>query len=138
MKLQIIVNESEKIEGYTHLNLQTLQEDIKTIPDNSCESIVAVKVLNRIPLQSIEGFIDLVLSKLRLGGEINISGIEQKVLAKFILNGNISEQDFNTLLMFSNSMITRSDTVKLLEVKGLKLKTSNMNGIEYDITATRG
>jgi len=138
MKLQIIVNESEKIEGYTHLNLQTLQEDIKTIPDNSCESIVAVKVLNRIPLQSIEGFIDLVLSKLRLGGEINVSGIEQKVLAKFILNGNISEQDFNTLLMFSNSMITRSDAVKLLEVKGLKLKTSNMNGIEYDITATRG
>lgn len=138
MKLQIIVNESEKIEGYTHLNLQTLQEDIKTIPDNSCESIVAVKVLNRIPLQSIEGFIDLALSKLRLGGEINISGIEQKVLAKFILNGNISEEDFNTLLMFSNSMITRSDTVKLLEVKGLKLKTSNMNGIEYDITATRG
>jgi|TARA_B100000085_G_scaffold284637_1_gene318248 hypothetical protein len=138
MKLQIITDENDKIEGYLHLPLQTLQQEITKIPNNSCESIVAVKVSNRIPAQSMEGFLDLVISKLRLGGEILVSGIEQKVMAKHILNGYLKESQFNEILTFANSMETLSDTVNLLNSKGLKIKTTNMNGIEYEVSATRG
>jgi hypothetical protein len=86
----------------------------------------------------MEGFLDLVISKLRLGGEILVSGIEQKVMAKHILNGYLKESQFNEILTFANSMETLSDTVNLLNSKGLKIKTTNMNGIEYEVSATRG
>jgi hypothetical protein len=138
MKLQILLKEEDGIEGYHHILLQNFQQESLQIPNNGCEEIIANKTINKIPVESIEGYLGLLLSKLRNGGKVSLSGIEPKVMAKKIIDGSFSESEFNQMLMFTNSMIPLADSVKLLQKNGLKINTSSISGIEYDITATRG
>tara|TARA_R100000005_G_C4883907_1_gene134169 strand:- start:183 stop:599 length:417 start_codon:yes stop_codon:yes gene_type:complete len=134
MKLQIIEDESQKIEGFeTVMTSQYLNLD--NIPSNSCEIIIAKQALDSTV--DAEESLAKICSKVRLGGSVVISGTELRCFFKNVVNGMIDEASASVLVGKSLSLST-IDTVKNgLRALGFFVKSSTINGVSYEVTAER-
>tara|TARA_B100002019_G_scaffold210438_1_gene183127 strand:+ start:9649 stop:10065 length:417 start_codon:yes stop_codon:yes gene_type:complete len=137
MKVQIVLTDEDKIEGFTAIELKDLGVAMEDISDNKCEFIVATKVMNILRPEQIEDFIGLLTSKLRRGGSLVVSGIETKVLCKMIVNDIVREETLNNIVSQCNSAIPMKSCLDLLSKKGLKINNASINGVEYEISAKR-
>ena len=134
MKLQIIEDESQKIEGFeTIMTSQNLNLD--NVPDNSCEIIVAKQALDStVRAQESLG---KICSKVRLGGSVVISGTELRCFFKNVINGMIDENSASVLVGKSLSLSSVDSVKNGLRSLGFFVKSSTINGVSYEITAER-
>jgi hypothetical protein len=137
MKLQILMQDEDKIEGFTSVKLPELPSAAPNIADNECEVIVATKILNLLQQEQIEGFVTMLTTKLRRGGTLVLSGIEPKVLCKMISNDTIRVETLNNVVAQCNSTFPLKDCLSLLSGKGLQIKNAAIQGVEYEIQAQR-
>ena len=138
MKLQLIRDESEKIEGYKSvLSTSFMPPSVDDVIDNSCESISLGDVLDLYDQQTRNNVLVSVLKKLRLNGEIFLSGTEPRALCKMYINNMLSTQSFSVNLSITNSVLELDQAISLLEQIGLSVETSKINGYKYEIKATR-
>ncbi len=137
MKLQIIEDESQKIEGFdtVFLNQQDQSLNLDSISDNSCELIVAKGALDntRNPTDCLK----LICSKLRSGGSVVVSGVELRCFFKNVVNGITDEQSASNLIGKNLSISTVDSVKNNLRSLGLFIKTSIINGAFYEISAER-
>jgi hypothetical protein len=134
MKLQIIEDESQKIEGFeTIMTSQNLNLD--NVPDNSCEIIVAKQALDSTV--SAQESLGKICSKVRLGGSVVISGTELRCFFKNVINGMIDENSASVLVGKSLSLSSVDSVKNGLRSLGFFVKSSIINGVSYEVTAER-
>ena len=134
MKLQIIEDESQKIEGFeTIITSQNLNLD--NVPDNSCEIIVAKQALDSTA--SAQESLRKICSKVRLGGSVVISGTELRCFFKNVINGMIDENSASVLVGKSLSLSSVDSVKNGLRSLGFFIKSSIINGVSYEVTAER-
>jgi len=81
MKLQIIANESQKIEGFeTVWSKKDAELSLDDIPDNSCELILAKNTVD----ENVDRIkcLKSIASKVRMGGTVSVSGTDVLCLCK--------------------------------------------------------
>jgi hypothetical protein len=138
MKLQLIRDESEKIEGYKSvLSTSFMPPNVDDVIDNSCESVSLGDVLDLYDQQTRNNVLVSVLKKLRLNGEIFVSGTEPRALCKMYINNMLSTQSFSANLSITNSALELDQAISLVEQVGLSVETSKINGYKYEIRARR-
>lgn len=138
MKLQLIRDESEKIEGYKSvLSTSFMSPNLDDVIDNSCESVSLGDVLDLYDQQTRNNVLVSVLKKLRLNGEIFFSGTEPRALCKMYINNMLSTQSFSANLSITNSALELDQAISLVEQVGLSVETSKINGYKYEIRARR-
>lgn len=138
MKLQIIRDQSEKIEGYKSvLATNFMPPSVEDVIDNSCELISLSDSLDLYPNETRNNILVSMLKKLRLNGEIFVSGSEPRALCKMYINGVIGTEVFSSVLKDNNSVIEIDQAISILEQLGLSIETSSINGYKYEIRARR-
>ena len=134
MKLQIIEDESQKIEGFeTVIVDQNLNLD--NIPNNSCEIIIAKGALDRNK-DAQESLVN-ICSKLRSGGLVIVSGVELRCFFKNVINGILDEASASAMVGRSMSLSSIDSVKSILRSLGLFVKSSTINGVSYEVTAER-
>jgi hypothetical protein len=137
MKLQIIEDESQKIEGFdtVFLNQQNQNLNLDNVANNSCELIIAKGALDNTP--SPTDFLNLICSKLRSGGSVVVSGVELRCFFKNVINGMTDEDSASAIVGKSLSLSTIDSVKNKLRSFGLFVKSSTINGAFYEVTAER-
>lgn len=138
MKINITTNPSGSILGYKNIFLSNnnFAKDIDSIINNCCEEIIFTSV-DYIPYNETENIILKILSKLRIGGRIIVSGLNFDVLVRAGISGNISEQDFSQIIEDIKSIRSRITISTFLQKNGLFIESSVSKGHIYEISATR-
>ena len=137
MKLQIIEDESQKIEGFetVFLNQQNQQLNLDNIPDNSCELIITKNALDNT--YNAKESLAKICSKLRTGGSVVVSGVELRCFFKNVINGIVNEESASALVGKNLSISTIGSVKEFLRSLNLFIKSSTINGVVYEVTAER-
>lgn len=138
MKLQVITNETHKIEGFQHYTIGADGEiDLSEVFGNQCEEILLSDCVNKIPLNKVEKFLVTVFSKLRKGGNIKMNFVNPRLLAMALCRDEITLGDFN-IAVYSNKSLIDLDSIEAITVSsGLTIETCKINGVGYDLTISR-
>lgn len=137
MNIYITKDDNKKIENFTNIKIQNFQTEINEIISNSCESIIADEIIDFLTTESISKFVEALVSKLRLGGKLFITGMELGVLCRYTASETISSKDFSTVIAPRASLSSVDDVINILKQNKLNIETSTIKGLKYEITATR-
>lgn len=138
MKLQLIRDQSESIEGFKSIIATSfMPPSVDDVIDNSCELIILGDVLDMYPQETRNNVLVSVIKKLRLNGEISVSGVEARALCKMCVNNLISAQNLSTVFGMTNSVLELDQVVSILEQCNLQVETSKINGYKYELRARR-
>ena len=138
MKLQLLLDPEQGIQNFEHVKVSTNQVDLSSISDNECEVILATDVLDSFSHNAVKELIGALLGKLRVGGELSIGGTDGRLLSKHILNGLLSPNDASLIVGNLESLTFMQSIQDLLMQAGLRVASTHMNGIHYEIKAVRG
>jgi len=138
MKLQIVNSDDQSIEGFISLKVS---EDFKTtlsqIVDNSCTEVLLLDILDTIEYEKSFEFLKIVLQKIRSNGSILLRGISSLAFAHSLLNGPIDSKHASGIISNIHSIHDQRDVINLLESKNFTIDTVRLNGISYELKATR-
>jgi hypothetical protein len=79
-----------------------------------------------------------IVKKLRLGGTLVIGGTDIRLFAKNVSNCLIGEGEASQIIKEKLSMTNPQKIIGLLSQLGLKVQSSIISGVHYEITAVRG
>jgi hypothetical protein len=145
MKLFLSVDKPP-INGYNSIDLATQAIDFNNM-DAVCEAaecieMVLDEVLNFIDLQQIPGVLTKLISRIRKGGKLILTGFDINELTKSYTNGILSIADFN-LVLFGNGRIKKistfshNDIQNIVVSNGLKINSVDIIGGKFTIIAKR-
>ena len=136
MKLQIIANESQKIEGFeTVWSKKDAELSLDDIPDNSCELILAKNTVD----ENVDRIkcLKSIASKVRMEGTVSVSGTDVLCLCKATICSTINTETCSSIMSNLNSIGTISDVKDGLRSMGFTIVSSSIHGVNYEITAKR-
>ena len=137
MRLYLALPNEPVIEGYEFVRYTPFNIDLNSVEDNECEEIVAKKLLDRFPIENAGQILALVCSKLRIGGELKLTGLSAISFADELRRGYTNTKPISQILAETNSIHDRQQIIEGLRGYGMDILTVNVNGIEYEITARR-
>lgn len=138
MKLQIIKDQSEAIQGYKSvLATSFMPPSVDDVIDNSCEFVSVGDTLDLYPNETRMTLLASMLKKLRLNGEFYLSGTEPRALSKMYINNLVGTETISSVMSSTNSVLEIDQAISLVEQTGLSVETSNINGYKYEIRARR-
>lgn len=114
MKLQIVNNESEVVNGYMHILIAN-KEDLKNIVHSSCTEVVAFNVLDKLEYKDALDFFIALLNRVRLNGCITLSSLNLISLGQNIISEEIDSENFSKLIENVKSIIDTRIIINLLE-----------------------
>ena len=138
MKIQILRENQQAIENYTKIIVGDNQIDLSSISDNECSFILANDVLDSFSIENIDQLIKSILMKLRINGSIVIGGTDMRLFCKNVTNGSVDTGQASRIIGVVQSMTVLNDIVNLIRSSGLKIESTQITGIHYEIKATRG
>jgi hypothetical protein len=138
MKLQIVRNDNESIDGFVSLKVN---EDFKTtlsqVIDHSCKEVLMLDILDTMEYdQSFELLVG-VLQKIRLNGSITLRGISSISFAHSLLSGPIDSKQASGIISNIHSIHDQRDVINLLESNNFTIDTVRLSGVAYELKATR-
>jgi len=139
MKIQILDTTFEQsIEGYDrHIDFQQLYQLQVEVSDNECSYILAPEILSSEQLPQYSNLLQVLLSKLRLNGELVVGGTDLTAFADAVRNKKIDTMTANHIIARSKSM------ANVHEVRQLISSLCNFNiswsctGVNYEIKIRR-
>ena len=139
MKIQLTKSESNIIDGFKTIVYTDPSKinDINTIINNSCEYILANTILDDFEISESQNIVNMLVSKLRIGGSIVILGHDIQMLAKMLISNDIGVGDISDLIKDKKSINTALNIILLLESNGLTVVSFTYNKFLYEITAKR-
>lgn len=137
MKLQILTNDQEQIYGYKAYPINQIGSINEEVVNNECDSILATNTLNYFTESELSGFLGLLVGKLRLNGEITVSGIDQRLFCKGVISNSIEPSEANKVVAMSKSLVGWQPVANLLRSAGLEIEHTRISGITYEIKARR-
>jgi hypothetical protein len=139
MKIQLYKEGENCIDGY--VSILYSQEDklsnLEKVINNSCEYIIANNVTDFFAKEYFDIILNLLVSKLRIGGTLVITGLDINLLSKNILNGNTSLDDASNAVSQISSVNTMYNLIEKLEFKNLKVDIAKFMNNNYEIFCTR-
>lgn len=137
MKINITISEDKFISGYNNILLQNVALAMQDVVNNSCVEILANNVLDYIDQDQTGSFIKLLLSKLRIGGFLTVSGINLDIITRNLMNKTLSEAEFNNIIKNIISIHSRKYVVDMLKENNVSIQSSITKGHIYEIVTTR-
>jgi predicted SAM-dependent methyltransferase len=137
MKIQILRDQHNLIEGYEHVIMNGAELNLSTFSNNECTEIIADNILDAVPIKYIAQTLKLLTDKLRMGGKLIIGGTDLRLFCKQVLNQAISPTDANIIVSECQSMTNLDEIASLVATTNLKIQTTSMNGIHFEICCTR-
>tara|TARA_R110002096_G_scaffold251339_1_gene444091 strand:+ start:672 stop:1085 length:414 start_codon:yes stop_codon:yes gene_type:complete len=137
MKINIVSESEEALEGYRKILVKDQGIDFADISDNECEFILANKILNHFDYKNITDCLVSVRKKLRIGGKIVIGGTDIRMFTTNVINNLMSTEDASEVVANCKSMSDVTQTANIISQLDLKVITTQINGIYYEITAER-
>lgn len=142
MKVQLVKSEDSLIKGYKAIKLlpvKSLEQlnNLNLLSDNECEFILAANVLDNFSIQEIPSVITSLINKLRINGTLVIGGTDIRIFCKYIVNGLLSEIEGSDKISEKESMSNVQNIIDVIKNFGLKIQSSRIVGINYEITAIR-
>lgn len=138
MKLQVVTKDSDKIEGFTHVQCFGVQLDLSSISDNECELILAGDILDMYQTEALGEVIQQLVKKLRIGGEIVLGGTECRVFAKSVVNGLITENQASQIIANKKSLVSIETLKEAVKSLGLNVIHTSIDGVHCEVKAKRG
>jgi hypothetical protein len=138
MKIQVAKMSGDIIEGYNHIVVSDNHINYMDISDNECIEILANDVLDSFTDDKIQDCIVSLVSKLRLGGKLVIGGKDLRLFCKSVLNGLVSRGEASSVLQNTNSMPSLKEITPIIERTGLKILSTQLSGIHFEVVAQRG
>ena len=139
MKIHLVKSEKNAIKGYTPIIYSTANKlnNIETISDNEAELILAHEIMDDFSIDEIGMIINAIVKKMRLNATLVIGGTDLRVFCKSVINGLLPENEAAKFINQKHSMTNLNVTVDTLKQLGLKIQSSVINGVHYEITAVR-
>lgn len=137
MKLYITESSDNIIKGYTHIPIVYGKIDLSQVPNNGADNIVAPNSLNSIPKDYLEEFIQSIASKMRLGCQAILGGIDINALSLSVIRGDIQDKEYNHIVYSNRGIYSSTNIAELLKTLNLKINSIFMNGYNYEITFSR-
>jgi hypothetical protein len=138
MKLNLVKQGSDSfIEGYHKVEYTGGPLNLNNISDNECEFILASEIMDVCDSDDIEKFLPSLLKKLRLNGILVIGGTDIRLFCKHVVNSLINEKEASNIIKQCKSMTNVNSMREYISQLGLKIKTLQITGTHYEITATR-
>jgi hypothetical protein len=138
MKLQIVNNDDESIDGFISLKVG---EDFKTtlsqLIDNSCTEVLLLDILDTMEYEQSFEFLVSVLKKIRSSGSIILRGVSSLSFSHSLLNGPIDSKQASGIIGNIKSIHDQRDVINLLESNNFTVDTVRLNGVVYELKATR-
>ena len=132
MKVNLIVSEEQRKEGYENVSLN--QEGIESIPDSGCKELMIDNVLEFAP----EEIATILLAKIRKGGALEIRSPDGQEIFRQFQTGSLNFEDVSALLTGGRVRMTTLHQVRnFLESNGLEIEFASFNGPFYRVTARR-
>lgn len=144
MKFNITIEPLE-LNGYTNISpLKGMNILAPKIEPNSAREII-LECMDVVPVQKIEQFLALYISKLRHGGTITLCGTSASLALKALFNDQIDIVEYNKLAYGNNAHpwdikrgLYEIDFLKTLLLKHkLKIEIQSLNGLNYIISGVR-
>jgi hypothetical protein len=136
MKLHILRKSQSLVGGFTPLFLDD-GLSLGEFSDNECEFILAPDIMDNFDASTSQDLLAALTKKLRLGGTLVVGGTHIRLFAKAVLNGLVSSQEASAMVGQVRSMTYSNDIVEILRGFGLVIESSTMDGVHYEIRATR-
>lgn len=144
MKIQLLKNQNDVITGFKPILYQPSSGafidplmGLSQVSDNECSFIMANEIIDDFEISKVTGLIQVLLSKLRLNGELVIGGTDIRLFCKNVANGLIDESSASELIKTKQSMTSMNAVIKIIESLGLKVTLTQMSGIHYEVTCIR-
>lgn len=137
MRLQILNQGEEGLTGYEKRVITDNKVDLSEVSDNECDEILLGGSPFSLPHSELVGFFVLVSSKLRKGGVLRFSGVDSRMVARGLINGTMSDEQFNSIIYHWNSILSIPEVKNLLHGLGLKISTLTIRGLDYEVEASR-
>lgn len=132
-----ISNDNKTLEGFVNISTKNMARELTNIPQHSCSLIIANDVLDAFEYESYKEIISALYDKLRITGKMSLSGTDPNILSRFIINSQIDTKQFSSIVTNANSMHTLTE-VKAFLINYADLEiTTKINGVKYELSATR-
>ena len=138
MKIHVIREDQTAIENYQKVVISPNQIDLSSIADNECKFILANDVLDSFSVENIPSLLQALAKKMRLGSKLVIGGTDIRLFCKNVIIGMINEGDAAKVVANVQSMLTPNQVEAVIRQLNLDIDTTQISGIHYEITASRG
>lgn len=132
-----ITKDGKGIENFTLINLKNFQSEMNEVVPNSCTDIVADDIIDFVPHSMLEDFLKILISKLRIGGRLIITGIELGVVSRYVIDETIDEDKYSIIISGKASIHYMGTLIDELKKMNLNIQSAQVKGIKYEISATR-
>lgn len=138
MKIQIIKNDGESIDGFITLKLgNDTKLELSKIINNSCTEILLLDIIDLFEYNKSIELISDIVSKIRLNGSLILRGISSIAFSHSLLNGIIDSNRASEIISKIQSIHDHRDITSLLESHHFTIDTISLNGLSYELKATR-
>lgn len=137
MKLYLTDDVGKNISGYETIPVKNGDIDLSHVVNNSCEEILFTTGIEKVEVSNFQKVLNEILSKMRIGCKLVISGIDLEVLSRYVINGSVNTSQYAELIKDKNFISSLSDIRAILNSVGLKINSANIKDIHYEISATR-
>jgi hypothetical protein len=132
MKLNIITEESQKIENYNNVTIQNNQVSLIDISDGECEEVL-ISNANLLATQSLFA----VIKKVGIGGSLKIHGVDLNMMCRQTINQMVKDSEVSSIIENSKCIVPVKIIEQILTSNGFDVETTTLQGIQYRICATR-
>ena len=112
-------------------------ETLNSIIDSSCEAIIIDHVLERLEFPENVKLLHAILGKVRINGQLLISGINADKLCELKFLHKIPEEDFNKVISQSSSLLSIVEVMAVTSSAGLDLIGVEKDYISYRASLIR-
>ena len=139
MKVQILNRAYEKeISGYDIVEWEGDGfQKFYEYSDNQLEFILAPEILSYVPATSYQQIMKLLLSKLRINGEIVVGGTSLHAFANKVKDGEIDQDTSSAIVAKSVSMGEVHKICDLINSMGNYQVSWSTSGVNYEIKIRR-
>lgn len=138
MKIQIIKDESESIEGISNIVIKDDKvEELSSVVSNSCTLVLLDKSLDYLSYDSAVSCLAECLSKVRLGGEIIINGFCINNSHSMYASNQVDVHTLNMSIFAIKSFQNHENIIYTLEKHGFVVESVLKHGMYYEIKAQR-
>lgn len=138
MKIHVVNGSEGHIEGYERVEVsENGDANLSGYSDNECSFILATDSLDFMGYDQARLFIMAARQKLRIGGTVIVGGIDIRLFARSVVADQINVEEANQVLFTKKSMLDTNTVSSIISDMGLKVVTTRIAGIHYEVEAKR-
>lgn len=132
MKLNIITDNSQRIENYNNIAIVNGDVNLLDVSDGECENVI-LSSCNLLDFSCLTNCI----KKVSVGGQLNLQGLDLRMFCRQVMDQAVREEEASTLIQLSKTVIPARSMCQILSSQGFEIETMNINGAYYQICAKR-